>query len=153
MLIEVKAKVARFTESKPIKRTETFIVEDCELFSQAEYRVLSTLIHQQEEGTVESFEILSLRQSPIKEVYGPFQGEHPFLATLRDIWLADDGTEKSLRYKILLWGSNLTEANADIHRLAHQGYDMQIEGLKQVDYEYLGAEFQAESSQEEDSNE
>jgi hypothetical protein len=60
-----------------------------------------------------------------------------YIATLKDIWLADDGTEKSLKYKVLLWADDLTQANSHIQQLAREGYDMQIEGIKQVDYEYL----------------
>ncbi len=137
MLIEVKAKVARIIDSKTRKRTETFIIPDCELFSNAEYRVMTTLVEEQEAGVVSSSEIISLRQSPIKEVCGQFQGEFTFIATLKDIFHEDDGTEKTLKYKVLLWANNLTEANHNVQLLAREGYDMQIEGIKQVDYEYL----------------
>ena len=138
MLIEVKAKVARTIDDKVRKRTETFLVADCELFSNAEYRVLSTLTNEQEAGTVTSAEIVSLRQSVIKEVADQFKGSSNFIATLKDIF-HDDGTERVLKYKILLWANTLTEANHNVQQLAHEGYDMQIEGIKQVDYEYLNA--------------
>lgn len=137
MLIEVKAKVARIIDGKTRKRTEAFLIEDCDLFSNAEYTVLSSLTHEQEEGTVSSSEIISLRQSPIKEVCTQFTGEFTFIATLKDIFHEDDGTEKILRYKVLLWANSLTEANSNVQLLAHEGYDMQIEGIKQADYEYL----------------
>ena len=139
MLIEVKVKVARVIDSKTRKRTETFLV-DRELFSEAEYAVMSGLTQETELGTVEGFEIQSLRISPIKEVAEQFISElaiNTYIATLRDIWLADDGTEKQLKYKVLLWAEDLTAANTNAHRLAKEGYDMQIEGIKQVDYEYL----------------
>lgn len=137
MLIEVKAKVARIIDSKTRKRTETFLVQDCDLFSNAEYRVMSSLVHEQEEGTVENFEIQSLKISQIKEVADQFIGEYSFIATLKDIFHADDGTEKTLKYKVLLWADNLTQANQNVHQLAREGYDMQIEGIKQVECEYL----------------
>lgn len=137
MLVEVKAKVARIIDGKIRKRVETFLVPDCDVFSSAEYIVLNALVNEQEEGTVDSSEILSLRQSPIREVCDQFQGESAFIATLKDIFHEDDGTEKVLKYKVLLWADNLTEANHNVQLLAHEGYDMQIEGIKQVDYEYL----------------
>ena len=138
MLVEVKAKVARIIDGKIRKRVETFLVPDCDVFTNAEYIVLNALINEQEEGTVDSSEILSLRQSPIKEVCSQFQGESAFIATLKDIFHEDDGTEKVLKYKVFLWANNLTEANHNVQLLAHEGYDMQIEGIKQVDYEYMG---------------
>jgi hypothetical protein len=137
MLIEVKAKVARIIDGKTRKRMETFLVPDCELFSNAEYKVFHTLTDEQEAGTVSSSEIISLKQSLIKEICDQFEGAFTFIATLKDIWLDDDGNEKALKYKVLLWANNITEANTNVQQLAREGYDMQIEGIKQVDYEYL----------------
>ena len=136
MLIEVKSKVARTIDGKTRKRVENFVI-DCELFTQAEYTVMNNLANEQTQGVVDSFEIQSLRISPIKEVATQFDGSDTFIATLKDIWLDDDGNEKNLKYKVLLWADNLTQANTNVLQLVHQGYDMQIEGIKQVDYEYL----------------
>ena len=149
MLIEVKVKVARIIDGKTRKRTETYVVNNCELYSNAEYRVMSVLIHEQEEGTVESFEIQSLKLSQIKEIDDQsIDNSIPsFIATLIDIFHQDDSTEKKLRYKVLLWADNLTAANRRANELSHQGYDMQIEGIKQVDYEYLVGQ----SNQEEET--
>jgi hypothetical protein len=149
MLIEVKVKVARVIDGKTRKRTETYVVNNCELYSNAEYRVMSILIHEQEEGTVESFEIQSLKLSQIKEIDDQsIDNSIPsFIATLIDIFHQDDSTEKKLRYKVLLWADNLTAANRRANELSHQGYDMQIEGIKQVDYEYLVGQ----SNQEEET--
>ena len=148
MLIEVKVKVSRIIDGKTRKRTETYVIDNCELYSNAEYRVMSVLIHEQEEGTVESFEIQSLRLSQIKEIDDQtINNSLPsFIATLIDIFHQDDGTEKKLKYKVLLWADNLTAANRRANELSHQGYDMQIEGIKQVDYEYLAEQ----SNQEEE---
>lgn len=136
MLIEVKVKVARVIDNKTRRRTETFVVNK-DVFAEAEYKVTLVLSQEQDAGTVESFEIQSLRISPIKELVTQYQGDSTYIATLKDIWLEDDGTEKQLKYKVLLWADNLTDANKNTQQLARQGYDMQIEGLKQVDYEYL----------------
>ena len=150
MLIEVKVKVARIIDGKTRKRTETFLVER-EVFAEAEYAVTSGLMQEQELGTVENFEIQSLRISPIREVAEQFNTATSvtYIATLKDIWLADDGTEKTLKCKVLLWAEDLTGANRNAQQLAREGYDMQIEGIKQVDYEYLAGQ----SNQEEESNE
>ena len=136
MLIEVKVKVARIIDDKTRKRTENFVV-DKEFFAEAEYAVTENLNNEISQGIVDSFEIQSLKISQIKEVAPQFDGDDTFIATLKDIWLADDGTEKSLKYKVLLWADDLTQANSHIQQLAREGYDMQIEGIKQVDYEYL----------------
>ena len=136
MLIEVKVKVARVIDSKIRKRTETYLLEK-EVFAQAEYVVLAKLNNEQEQSLVDNFEVQSLKLSSIKEVADQFTGEFSFIATLKDIFHTDDGTEKTMKYKVLLWANSLTEANSNAQQLAREGYDMQIEGIKQVDYEYL----------------
>jgi len=146
MLVEVKAKVARIIDGKIRKKTETFIVPDCELFVNAEHQVMQSLIEEQNGGLVDNFEIQSLRISPIKEVCTQWlndytlQGYPSFIATLKDIFHDDNGNEKSIKYKVLLWANNHSQALQRVQELARQGYDMQIEGIKQVDVEYLTPE-------------
>lgn len=136
MLIEVKVKVTRIIASKKRKKLETYLLQK-EFFSEAEYAVTALLDGQHTEGTVDSYEIQSLRQSPIKEIADQFEGQHSFIATLKDIFHDDAGNEKSLRYKVLLWADDPMSAMVSTRTLQRQGYDMSIEGLKQVDYEYL----------------
>ena len=135
MLIEVKVKVARVIDGKTRKRTETYVLNK-EFFSQAEYDVAELL---NGDTAIEDFQIQSLKLSQIKEIDDQsIDNSIPsFIATLIDIFHEDDGTEKKLKYKVLLWADNLTSANRRALELSHQGYDMLVEGIKQVDYEYL----------------
>ena len=143
MLIEAKVKVSRIIDGKTRKRTETYLVPDCELFVNAEHQVMHHRAEEQESGLIECSEIQSLRISPIKEVCDQWLedyiigGDPAFIATLKEIFHADDGTEKTLKYKVLLWASSHSHALQRVQALARQGYDMQIEGIKQVDYDYL----------------
>lgn len=139
MIVEVKAKVARIINGKTRKKTETFIKENCTLFTEAEYAVTELLTEEQNSKLVDNFEIQSLRISPIKEVYTSWKNDkdNTFVATLIDIFLEDNGTEKATKYKILLWANNHTEALKRVQELSKQGYDMQIEGIKQVDYTHF----------------
>ena len=139
MLIEVKAKVARIIDNKTRKRTETYIL-DKEMFAEAEYKVTEELTEEQDSNFIEGFEIQSLKVSPIKEVCTQYEGEKTYIATLKDIFLETDGTEKTVKYKVLLWANNLTSANEFVHEIADQGYNMNIEGIKEVEYNYLTEE-------------
>ena len=139
MLIEVKVKVARVIDNKTRKRTETFII-DKEFFSEAEYVVTQELSEEQNSHLVENFEVLSLKVSPIKEVCTQFEGENSYTATLVDMFLEDDGTEKPIKYKVLLWANSLTEANTNVQTLAREGYNMLVEGIKQTEVTYLTEE-------------
>jgi hypothetical protein len=152
MLIEVKVKVARIIDNKTRKRTETYIL-DREFFSQAEYAITELLNEEEQSGLIEDFHITSLRESGIKEIVDKFKGDFSFLATLKDIWLEDDGTEKYLKYKVLLWADSPSQAMSNTLKLSKEGYDMQIEGIKQVDYEYLAGDIKKEETKEETNNE
>lgn len=136
MLIEVKVKITRIIDAKKRKKFETYILNK-DFFSEAEYKVTEILNTQHDEGTVDSFEIQSLKLSTIKEIADQYDGQYSFLATLKDIYHDDNGNEKSMRYKVLLWANDLTSATHNARELQRQGYDMQIEGLKEVDYTYI----------------
>lgn len=139
MLIEVKTKVSWVIDSKAKKKIETYLI-DKEVFAEAEYAVMNLLNSYQNESTVSSFEIVSLRQSAVREVVEQYEGENTFIASLRDTFLQDDGSEKIMKYKVLLWADNISEAMTHTREIAQQGYDMQIDGLKEVSYTYLNSE-------------
>lgn len=139
MLIEVKVKVTRIIDTKKRKKLETYVLDKA-FFSEAEYAVTELLNGQHTQGTIEEFEIQSLKLSTIKEIASQYQGQYSFLATLKDIYHDDEGNEKSIKYKVLLWADDLSQATSNVRNLQRQGYDMLVEGLKQVDYEYLNSE-------------
>ena len=136
MLIEVKAKVSWKVDNKIKKKLETYII-DKEVFAEAEYAVMKILNDAINDGTVDSFEITGLKLSIVKEIITQYEGESSFIATLRDTMLQDDGSEKQIKYKVLLWADNISEAMTHTREIAQQGYDMQIDGLKEVNYTYL----------------
>ncbi len=138
MLIEVKAKVAWKIDGKVKKKIETYIIDE-EVFAQAEYAVMSHLEQYKSDGEVEDFEITGLKLSIVKEIITQYEGDYTFIATLRDTTLLDDGSEKIIKYKVLLWANNIAEAMTHTREIAQQGYDMQIDGLKEVNYTHLNS--------------
>lgn len=145
MLIEVKAKVAWVIDNKIKRKLETYIL-DQEVFANAEYAVMRLLSDHRNEGTVDDFEIQNLKISTVKEVITQFQGEYSFIASLRDTMLMDDGSEKTIKYKVLLWADSITEAMNHAREIVQQGYDMQIDSLKEVNYTYLNMQENEEST-------
>lgn len=138
MLIEVKAKVAWKIDGKVKKKIETYIIDE-EVFAQAEYAAMSHLEQYKSDGEVEDFEITGLKLSIVKEIITQYEGDYTFIATLRDTTLLDDGSEKSIKYKVLLWANNIAEAMTHTREITQQGYDMQIDGLKEVNYTHLNS--------------
>lgn len=145
MLIEVKAKVSWIIDSKIKRKQETYIL-DKEVFAEAEYAVMNILNTHQTEGTVDTFEITGLKQSVVKEIITDYTGDYSFIASLRDTMLMDDGSEKTIKYKVLLWADSITEAMTHAREIAQQGYNMQIDSLKEVNYTYLNMQENEEST-------
>lgn len=144
MLIDVKAKVAWKIDGKVKKKIETYIL-DKEIFAEAEYAVMSHLEQYKSDGEVEDFEITGLKLSIVREIITQYEGDYTFIATLRDTTILDDGSEKIIKYKVLLWANNIAEAMTHTREIAQQGYDMQIDGLKEVNYTYLNSQENEES--------
>lgn len=144
MLIEVKARVAWKIDGKTKKRIETYILFK-EIFAEAEYDVMEIITNCVNDGLAEDFEIISLKQSSIKEIISQYDGEYSYVVTLRDTVTQDDSTEKQMKYKVLLWANNITEAMNHAREVASQGYDMQIDGLKEVNYTFLNSNDNGES--------
>ena len=144
MLIEVKAKVSWIIDSKIKRKQETYIL-DKEVFAEAEYAVMNILNTHQTEGTVDTFEITGLKQSVVKEIITDYTGDYSFIATLRDTVHQDDDSEKQIKYKVLLWANNIAEALNHAREIVQQGYDMQIDSLKEVNYTYLNMQENEES--------
>lgn len=147
MLIEVKTRVSWIVDDKTKKKLETYIL-DKEVFAEAEFALMTLLERYKRESTVEDFEITSLKQSIIKEIITQYQGDSSFIVTLKDNIHQDDGSEKVIRYKVLLWADNISEAMNHAREIVQQGYDMQIDGLKEVNYTYLIPEDYEETTSE-----
>ena len=140
MLIELKVKTKRTDSTgKTRKKTETYLINK-DFFAEAEYAITEMLTEETNSHLLDEFEILSLKISQLKEIATQYQGENPFIISLKDVFHEDDGTEKYTKYKILLWADSLTEANSRAHELSMQGYDMLIESIKQVDYIFMDEE-------------
>jgi hypothetical protein len=86
---------------------------------------------------IEDADIISCKQSNIKEVATQFEGDKSYVATLKDTWIDEVGDEKTMRYKVLLYAADLTECNQRVQQLSREGYDMKVESLTEVEMEYL----------------
>lgn len=140
MLIELKVKTKRTDSTgKTRKKTETYLINK-DFFAEAEYAITEMLTEETNSHLLDEFEIISLKISQLKEIATQYQGENPFIISLKDVFHEDDGTEKYTKYKVLLWADSLTEANSRAHELSMQGYDMLIESIKQVEYVFINEE-------------
>lgn len=136
MLIETRVKTRKEIDGKSIKGTANFLT-DSETLVDALGTVINHLNVMQSSHLIEDADIISCKQSSIKEVATQFDGDKSYIATLKDTWIDEVGDEKTMRYKVLLYAANLTECNQRVQELSREGYDMKVESLTEVEMEYL----------------
>jgi len=136
MLTETKVKTRKEIDGKTIKGTANFLT-DSETLVDALATVINHLNVMQSSHLIEDADIISCKQSNIKEVATQFEGDKSYVATLKDTWIDEVGDEKTMRYKVLLYAADLTECNQRVQQLSREGYDMKVESLTEVEMEYL----------------
>lgn len=136
MLTETRVKIRKEIDGKSIKGTANFLT-DSETLVDALATVINHLNVMQSSHLIEDADIISCKQSSIKEVATQFEGDKSYVATLKDTWIDEVGDEKTMRYKVLLYAADLTECNQRVQELSREGYDMKVESLTEVEMEYL----------------
>ena len=136
MLIETRVKTRKEIDGKSIKGTANFLT-DSDTLVDALATVINHLNVMQSSHLIEDADIISCKQSSIKEVATQFEGDKSYVATLKDTWIDEVGDEKTMRYKVLLYAADLTECNQRVQELSREGYDMKVESLTEVEMEYL----------------
>lgn len=136
MLIESKVKISKEVDGKTYKSVVNYLTDDENLVD-ALATVLSHLHTLQSSHLIADADVISCKQSSIREVATQFEGDKSYIATLKDVWIDEIGDEKSIRYKVLLYAADLTECNERVQQLSREGYDMSVESLTEVNMEYL----------------
>lgn len=105
-----------------VSKKEQFILENAESFTHAEEQLCDY------GSGLTAIEVIAIKQSKIKEIANErtSDDEKIFLATLVDVFLNDDGSEKELKYTIAFFSKNMDSAHAYIREYASQGYNMSI---------------------------
>ena len=141
MLIETRVKISKEIDHK-LRRYVVTYLSDNENLVDALATVIIHISGLEESGEIVDADILSTKQSSIREVATQFDGDKAYIATLKDIWIDEVGDEKTLRYKVMLRAADLTECNSRVQQLSREGYDMQIESLVEMNIEYIEPEEQ-----------
>ena len=84
-------------------------------------------------------DVIALFQSPIKEIVNEKEFDKPFFkATLVQTIVTDSGTDKELKYKVLVHADDFQEANNLLVDYVKQGLDdMRIDAITKTKMEWL----------------
>lgn len=109
---------------------EKYICDKCELFAEAEHRMLEQFNNE--------CDVTAIKRSPIREFANSPSGlpdEAIYIATIADIFVKDDGSESKTKYKVALYAKSVTEANRITSEYMAQGLDdMECERIEKTSF-------------------
>lgn len=123
MFYEIKLKVEKENAKGEIKEVKEHFITDVDLFCEAEAKGLELY-----NGKCDVFSII---RSKIREIVNDKDEANPFFkATLIDVFINDDGTEKENPYPVLVCAKDLNEANRIMEYYMRQGLgNFRLEGI------------------------
>lgn len=109
-------------------RKEQFIMECCESFADAEEQLYNYA------NGLTDVDVIAIKRSKIKEVANKRQDKEDaiWLVELQTIFLTDEGEEKELKYKVLVFAKTLDNAKSFMSEYVKQGYSMDIVSIKKT---------------------
>lgn len=123
MYYEVKVKIEKENAKGELKQvTEHYIVDNCELFAEAEAKALEEFNNE--------CDVFFVCRSKIKEIVNQKDIDKPFFkATIVDVITDDNGEEKENKEVVLVCAKNVKEATSIMEEFLKQGYDMRLDGI------------------------
>ena len=109
------------------KVTEKYIIDNGLSFTDAEDILLSLF-----GNDAKDFEILSIKKSKVREIVNTRQSDDDliWLAEMMDVFLTDEGDEKQMKYKVLVFAKTFDNAKVIMSDYMKQGFNMSLISLK-----------------------
>lgn len=131
MYFEIKVKhVIQDKKGNDKEITDKYIVENMELFAEAEQKGLELPLQDPDVIAIKISDIREFANNPSNQ-----DGEAIYIATIVDTRTNDDGSEKKLKYKIALYALSTTNANKIVNDFMAQGLnEMECEEIKKTSF-------------------
>lgn len=116
-------------EGKTVK--EQYLVDNCNLFAEVEDAMYVGF------DGYKDLDVIAVKRSRIKEIINTRQSEDDliWMAELQDTFVDDDGKEKYIKYKVVLYSKTFDTAKAFISEYIKQGYNLALVSLKLTKFE------------------
>lgn len=116
-------------EGKTVK--EQYLVANRNLFAEVEDAMYVGF------DGYKDLDVIAVKRSRIKEIINTRQSEDDliWMAELQDTFVDDDGKEKYIKYKVVLYSKTFDTAKAFISEYIKQGYNLALVSLKLTKFE------------------
>lgn len=107
---------------------EKYICDKCELFADAEERMLEQFNNE--------CDVTAIKRSPIREFANkPCDDAAIYIATITDTFVRDDDSESKTHYKVALYAMSVTDANKVVQEYMAQGLsDMECDKIEKTTF-------------------
>lgn len=121
--------VGKNGEGKTVK--EQYLVDNRNLFAEVEDAMYVGF------DGYKDLDVIAVKRSRIKEIINTRQSEDDliWMAELQDTFVDDDGKEKYIKYKVVLYSKTFDTAKAFISEYIKQGYNLVLVSLKLTKFE------------------
>ena len=111
-----------------VTKKEQFIMEHCESFTDAEEQLYDYA------SGLTAVDVVAIKRSKIREVVNERKDEDDsiWLVELQTIFLTDEGEQRELKYKVLVFAKTFDNAKAFMSEYVKQGYSMDIVSIKKT---------------------
>ena len=138
MFYHVKVQFTSVNEiGATIKEKHEVLVDNCELFAEAEQKVLDEFIYA---GTGD-VEVTNMKRSNIMEFANSHQGgddENIYTATIVSIFVEESGKEKETKYHVGVFAKSVNEATSIVQQYMKMGLqDMRLVSVKETKIEQV----------------
>ena len=112
---------------------EKYLVENVETFAEAEAKG-----YEWWDGET-NLDVIAVKRSKVKEIINTRQSNEDliWIAETQDVFTTDDGDEKYIKYKVILFAKTIASAHAIMENYIKQGYNMELIGVKLTGFENL----------------
>ena len=126
MIHEVQVQFTQ--DDKTVK--ENVLTEGFDLFAEVEAKLI------EEYSGYEDVDVTAIKRSKIKEIANARTADDDviFTATLVDVFLNDDGSEKEIKYDLAFFSKNMDTAHAYIKEYVSQGYNLGITKISETKF-------------------
>lgn len=112
-------------------KKQMFVIDNAEIFFDAENR-----LYKYADGLTAA-DVVAVKRSKVKEIVNERKTEDDliWLTELQDVFLTDEGEEKELRYRVLVFAKTFDDAKAILSEYIKQGYSMEIVSIKKTKFD------------------
>lgn len=112
-------------------KKQMFVIDNAEMFFDAE-----RILYEYADGLTAA-DVVAVKRSKVKEIVNKRKTEDDliWLTELQDVFLTDEGEEKEMRYRVLVFAKTFDDAKAIMSEYIKQGYSMEIVSIKKTKFE------------------